>query len=84
MIVWMPGHRLVYGSDLFQRDPAGGYSFPQTVSELLDAAARNGLEPERFYMMHIGPTAWDALAGVVADAVAKDSPLSPELGRPPT
>ncbi|MEO5866914.1 MAG: MBL fold metallo-hydrolase [Sphingomonas sp.] len=74
MMAWLPAHRLLYGSDPFQRTQTGDYAYPQTVSELTDAARREGLRPDRFFMMHIGPTPWRELQDVATRAAAKDSP----------
>jgi hypothetical protein len=61
LMVYFPQHRLLYGSDAFQGNPKGGYFTPQAVSELLDAAKREHLEVDTFFMMHLGPTPWAAL-----------------------
>lgn len=74
MMIWFPEHRLLYGSDPFQGGGERGYSFPQAVSEVTDAAAREGLKPERFFMMHIGPTPWSELAKSIAGAAQLDGP----------
>ncbi|MDQ2878183.1 MAG: hypothetical protein M3R41_03805 [Pseudomonadota bacterium] len=74
MMVWFPQHRLLYGSDLFQRTPDGAYAYPQTVSELTDAVQREGLHPETFFMMHIPPTPWHDLASVAARAAEANTP----------
>lgn len=65
MFVWFPEQKLLYGSDPFQRSDSGSYTFPQTVDELKSAAARNHLDPNTFFMMHMGPTPWADLAKVV-------------------
>ena len=52
MMAWLPGHRLLYGSDPFQKE-AAGYNNPQAVSELVRAAARERLDVDRFFMMHM-------------------------------
>ncbi|WP_457313397.1 hypothetical protein [Sphingomonas sp. UYAg733] len=74
MMIWFPDHRLLYGSDPFQGGGERGYSFPQAVSEVTDATAREGLKPERFFMMHIGPTPWSELARSIAEAGKDDGP----------
>ncbi|MEP7005344.1 MAG: hypothetical protein ABI810_05140 [Sphingomonas bacterium] len=74
LMVYFPEHRLLYGSDPFQRGADGSLSFPQAVTELADAAAREGLNPDRFFMMHIGPTPWADLTKAVAEAGARDTP----------
>ena len=62
MMVYFPGHKLLYGSDPFQKDEYG-YTDPQAVTELRDAVAREHLDVETFFMMHIEPEPWkEALA----------------------
>lgn len=74
MMVYFPQHHLLYGSDPFQRDGSGVYTFPQTVTELTDAVAREHLQVDTFFMMHIAPTPWTDLAKAIADAETKDTP----------
>jgi len=74
MMVYFPGLKLLYGSDPFQRQPDGSYFYGQTVSELTDAVARERLDVDRFFMMHVGPTPWAELAAALRAAVATDSP----------
>ena len=68
MMVYFPAHRLLYGSDAFQPDNKGGYFYPQTISELTDAVARERLAVDTFFMMHADPTPWPALAKAVRAA----------------
>ena len=73
LMVWFPEHKLLYGSDPFQRDNSGHYFFPQTVDELRSAAERNGLSPSTFFMMHMGPTPWADLEQVHFGAAQEQS-----------
>jgi hypothetical protein len=62
MMVYFPEHRLLYGSDAFQKLSDGKYFIPQTVSEVAAAVLREHLAVETFFMMHMGLTPWpDAL-----------------------
>ncbi len=74
MVVYFPEQRLLYGSDMFQTQSDGTYFYPQEVTELMDVVAREHLQVERVFMMHIGPTPWANLAKAVAAAEAEDSP----------
>lgn len=74
MMVYFPEHKLLYGSDPFQILPDGSYFYPQTVSELKDAVTREHLTPERFFMMHVGPTPWSDLQKAITAAEAKNTP----------
>lgn len=74
MMVWFPGHHLLYGSDPFQRRADGSYFYPQTVSELVDAVQREQLNPDRFFLMHLGPTPWRDLQKAIASAASANTP----------
>lgn len=74
MMVFFPQHRLLYGSDPFQQNDDGSFFYPQTVNELMEAVAREHLGIDQFFMMHIGPTPWNILPKVLADAAMKDTP----------
>ncbi len=74
MMVYFPEHHLLYGSDPFQQNEDGSFLFPQTVTELMDAVAREHLDVHEFFMMHIGPTPWPDLEKAVKAAEAKDTP----------
>jgi hypothetical protein len=74
MMVYFPQYKLLYGSDPFQRRQDGSFFYPQTVTELMDAVAREHLNVDRFFMMHIGPTPWSDLAKAIAVAEKQDTP----------
>jgi hypothetical protein len=74
MMVYIPEHHLLYGSDPFQKLPNGSYFYPQTVTELTAAVAREHLQPERFFMMHVGPTPWDELQEAIVAAGMRNTP----------
>lgn len=74
MMVYFPEYHLLYGSDPFQQNEDGSFFYPQTVTELMDAVAREHLDVHQFFMMHIGPTPWPDLEKAVKAAEAKDTP----------
>lgn len=74
MMVYFPEYHLLYGSDPFQQNEDGSLFYPQTVSEEMDAVAREHLVVEQFFMMHIGLTSWSDLPKVLAAAAASDTP----------
>jgi hypothetical protein len=61
MMAYFPNLHLLYGSDPFQQGQNGSFRTMQAVSELVDAVARERLDPERFVMMHVGITPWTEL-----------------------
>ncbi len=66
MAVWFPEHKLLYASDLFQRDRQGNFFVPQTVSEIVDVARREGLDVKSVFAMHLPPTAWEEVLAALA------------------
>jgi hypothetical protein len=58
IMVYFPEHKLLYGSDTFQKLPDGKYFYTQTVSEVVAAVEREHLAIEKFFMMHMGLTPW--------------------------
>jgi hypothetical protein len=67
LMAYFPEHKLLYGSDPFQKTPAG-YFVPQTVTELVQAVEREHLQVDRFFMMHMPPTPYAELAQVQGSA----------------
>ena len=64
MAVYLPQHRILYGSDLVQWGRGGP---PEYVSELVDLAAREQLSVDTVFAMHADPSPWTR----VLDAVRK-------------
>ncbi|HZD93092.1 MAG TPA: hypothetical protein VE133_02500, partial [Candidatus Sulfotelmatobacter sp.] len=58
MMVYFPQHKLLYGSDAFQKTPDGKYFYRQTISEVAGAVERERLAVDNFFMMHMGMTPW--------------------------
>jgi hypothetical protein len=63
MMAYFPGHKLLYGSDPFQKGP-DGYTSAQPVSELVQAVEREHLDVERFFMFHLPVTPYRELLSV--------------------
>jgi len=68
LMVHFPGHNLLYGADLVQRQRDGTFFMPQYLSELVEAADREGLTVENAFAMHIGVTAWSEILDAIAEA----------------
>lgn len=64
MMAYLPGRRLLYGSDPFQKTQSGAYFMPQPVTELVQAVQREQLQVDRFFMMHMPPTPYAELLDV--------------------
>jgi len=73
MMVYLPAHHLLYGSDAFQTQ-GNSYFFPQEITELMSAVNRERLPVDQFFMMHIGLRPWSELGDAVAAAQLVDSP----------
>lgn len=71
LMVYLPEHQLLYGSDLVQGAQADGSFFmPQYLSELMDAVKREGLSVQTVFAMHTAPTPWSKITAAVAKASA--------------
>lgn len=68
LMAYFPEHELLYGADLVQRQRDGSFFMPQYLSELADAADREGLVVEKAFAMHIGVTPWDEILDAIAEA----------------
>ncbi|MEO8360374.1 MAG: hypothetical protein ABI672_10120 [Vicinamibacteria bacterium] len=71
MALWFPELKLLYCSDLFQRDQKGNFFLPQTVSETVSVVEREHLDPKSAFAMHLAVTPWteiqDALKAYVSE-----------------
>ena len=65
MMVYAPEHKILYGSDLVQAQPDGTFFMPQYITELLDAAKRENLKPEKVFAMHSEILPWSNLEKAV-------------------
>ena len=66
MAVYLPGQKVLYSSDAFQRGRSGEFFLPQTLSELVDVAHREKLEIVTDVGMHIGPTPWKEIEEAIS------------------
>jgi hypothetical protein len=66
LLAWFPGSKLLYGSDPFQQGGDGKPTSVQAAGEVIEAARREHLSPERFFMMHIGAAPWAELEAWMA------------------
>jgi len=66
MMIYFPEHKLLYGSDAFQKEDANKYFYAQTVWEVVHAVERESLNVDTFFMMHMGPTPWREVKAVLA------------------
>ena len=69
MLIWFPGPKLLYSSDLLQRDRSGKSFFMMAMpAEVVDAVAREKLDGiDKVFGMHLPPTPWaDVVAAVAA------------------
>jgi len=69
-VVWLPGHRLLYASDLVQRQPDGTFFWPEYLLEVVEVVRREGLNVERVWAMHTDPIPWSDVLSAV-DAVRR-------------
>jgi hypothetical protein len=65
MFVYFPFAKLLYTSDLFQKDGQGNYFLPQTMSEAVDVVKREKLDVEAVFGMHLAKTDWKEIVAAV-------------------
>lgn len=70
MAAWFPELKLLYSSDLFQRDQSGEFFVPQTVSEIVSVAEREQLDVKAVFAMHLPETPWDEVVAALKKHVA--------------
>ncbi len=61
MAIYFPEHRLLYGSDLFQRFPNGTFTDKHAVKELIEVVNREKLDVTSVFMAHIGVMQWSTV-----------------------
>jgi hypothetical protein len=69
--VWMPGRRLLYASDMLQRNRDGSFFMPAMLAEIEALVHREKLDPERVIAMHLAPTPWPEITAALEKARAK-------------
>jgi len=67
IMVYLPEHKLLYGSDLVQQLPDGSYFMPEYLLELMESVAREKLTVAKVFGMHTGLKPW----GEIESAVSK-------------
>lgn len=65
MFVYFPQAKVLYTSDLFQKDLEGNYFLPQTLSEAVDVVKREKLDVEAVFGMHLAKTEWKDIVAAV-------------------
>ncbi|HET9369999.1 MAG TPA: hypothetical protein VFO19_07115 [Vicinamibacterales bacterium] len=69
--VWMPGRRLLYASDMLQRNRDGSFFMPSMLAEIEALVRREKLDPERAVAMHLAPTPWPEITAALEKARMK-------------
>jgi hypothetical protein len=67
IMVYLPEHKLLYGSDLVQQLSDGSYFMPEYLLELMESVAREKLTVAKVFGMHTGLKPW----GEIESAVSK-------------
>ena len=58
MMIYAPQLKVLYGADLIQPLPTGGFFMPEYITELRDAAEREKLDVARVFAIHSAPFEW--------------------------
>ena len=67
IMIYAPNLKVLYGADLIQPLPKGGFFMPQYITELRDAAEREKLDIERVFAMHSPPFEWRKVLDTLND-----------------
>jgi glyoxylase-like metal-dependent hydrolase (beta-lactamase superfamily II) len=70
LFAYLPAARLLYSSDDIQHDETGAFFMPEYLVEVREAVRRYGLNADRIFGMHIGPTPWNEIEAAIAAASA--------------
>jgi hypothetical protein len=68
LMVYFPEHHMLYGSDLVQAGQNGGFFMPQYLTELSDAAKREGLNVNAVFAMHAPLMEWTKITEAISKA----------------
>ena len=68
IMIYAPQLKVLYGADLVQPLPKGGFFMPQYITELRDAAEREKLDVERVFALHSAPFEWRKVLDTLNDA----------------
>jgi hypothetical protein len=69
IMIHAPQLRVLYGADLVQPLPTGGFFMPQYISELKQAADRETLEVDRVFAIHSPPVEWKKVLEALNDSL---------------
>jgi hypothetical protein len=76
MMVYFPGAKLVYTSDLFSIQSDGSLFLPEFAQEAVDAITRENLTVDRVYGMHYNPMPYQQLRDAITKFLTpKSTPL---------
>lgn len=68
IMIYVPQLKVLYGADLIQPLPKGGFFMPQYISELRDAVRRENLDVERVFAIHSPPFDWKKVLEALNDS----------------
>jgi hypothetical protein len=68
IMIYAPNLKVIYGADLVQPLPGGGFFMPQYISELRDAVMREGLVVEKVFAIHSPPLEWSKVLDAVKES----------------
>jgi hypothetical protein len=70
MMVYLPEHKLLYGSDMVQPQRDGSFFMPEYLLELMEAVCREKITIKNVFAMHSGVRPWADVEVAVAKAKA--------------
>lgn len=71
MMVYFPEHKLLYASDLVQKQRNGTFFMPQYLTEIIQATTREKLQVNNVFAFHTEMIPWSEVTTAVEKAVAE-------------
>jgi hypothetical protein len=66
IMIYLPEHKLLYGSDLVQQLPDGSFFMPEYLLELMESVSREKLSVTGVFAMHMGLKPWSEIEQTVS------------------
>ena len=69
LMVYFPAHKLLYGSDLIQKQRNGSFFMPEYLSEVMHAVAREKIVVNNIFAFHSDVLPWSEITSAVEKVI---------------
>ncbi|MBX7174600.1 MAG: hypothetical protein K1X72_26735 [Pyrinomonadaceae bacterium] len=70
LMIYFPEHKLLYASDLIQKQRDGNFFMPEYLTEIMQAVKRENLQVDNVFAFHSPMLPWSEIAGAVDKQIA--------------